>query len=97
MSFLTFGWPVCVDRILLSGNASKVTYSEVGQIFKEKQNKIIYFPIYNNSYKKYALISLIGVPSAHVRQPCLQTKMWKNNHHVQTRIFANYPVKIYEK
>ena len=39
--------------ILLSGNASKVTYFEVGQIFKEKQNKIIYFPIYNNnSYKK---------------------------------------------
>ena len=46
--------------ILLSGNASKVTYFKVGQIFKEKQNKIIYFPIYNNNfifaYKKYVLI-----------------------------------------
>ena len=35
--------------ILLSGNVSKVTYFEVGQIFKEKQSKIIYFPIYNNN------------------------------------------------
>ena len=44
-------------HILLSGNASKVTYFELGQIFKEKQNKIIYFPIYNNnSYKKYVII-----------------------------------------
>ena len=43
--------------ILLSGNASKVTYFEVGQIFKEKQNKLIYFPIHNNkSYKKYVVI-----------------------------------------
>ena len=36
-------------KILLSGNASNVTYFKVGQIFKEKQNKIIYFPIYNNN------------------------------------------------
>ena len=42
-------------------------------------------------------ISLIGVPSAHVRQLCLRTRMWKNNHHVRTRIFINYPVKIYKK
>ena len=38
--------------ILLSGNTSKVTYFKVGQIFKEKQNKVIYLLIYNNnSYK----------------------------------------------
>ena len=41
-------------------------------------------------------ISLIGVPSAHVRQPCLQSRKWKNNGHVRTRIFINYPVKIYK-
>ena len=46
----------------------------------------------NNVY-----ISLIGVPSAHVRQPCLQLRLWKNNGHVRTRIVTNYPVKTYKK
>ena len=45
----------------------------------------------------FKAISLIGVLSAHVRQPCLQLRKWKNNGHVRTRIFINYPVKIYKK
>ena len=45
----------------------------------------------------FKAISLIGVPSAHVRQPCLQSTKWKNNGYVRTRIFINYPVKIYKK
>ena len=42
-------------------------------------------------------ISLIGVPSAHVRQLCLQTRMWKNNRHVRTRIFTNARLKYIKK
>ena len=45
----------------------------------------------------FKAISLIGVPSLHVRQPGLQSRKWKNNGHVRRRIFINYPVKIYKK
>ena len=63
-----------------------------------KLKSLIFYSSANRlSYNIHHNKSLIDVPSAHVWQPCLQSRMWKNKVHMRTRIFANCLVKIYEK
>ena len=55
--------------------------------------RFIEIPKYDDGGQLMATANLC-LEAVHVRQPCLQTRMWENIGHVRTRIVTDLPVNI---